>query len=68
MGSEESEGSVEEQVKEAFKEFREIQSNYAHLGALDSEPQWVAENYLACALNFRAKPAKLPKTADDWEL
>lgn len=55
-------------IQEAFQRFYRVQDRYACYGAYDSEPCYVMRSYLRKSLRFDEGPARLPTTAEDWQL
>ncbi|GEM_PF-1000365 len=55
-------------VREVLETFRQVQSRYLQFGADDTEPERVAQTYLARALGLDHGPPRLPCSAQDWDL
>lgn len=55
-------------VREALRQFRDVQNRLADFGASDTEPDWVMQNAVAVHLGLRKGRQTLPATADAWEL
>jgi len=60
--------TIKDHIRIAFDAFDKVMDKYAKYGAADSEPDAVAQVYVARTLGFSNKPAKLPCTANAWEL
>jgi hypothetical protein len=54
------------EVKQAFKEFNEAQSNFSNFGAYDTEPDWQFQNIIRNAVT-KGKGV-LPRSVRGWEL
>jgi hypothetical protein len=55
-------------VQGILRGFREAQIRYGDYGARDTEPDGVAQAYLACALGLEGGLPRLPTTREDWQL
>lgn len=55
-------------VDEIIEEFRSLQNRFTRHGATDTEPDHLAQAYLACALGLAEPEPFLPVTWEDWEL
>lgn len=55
-------------VDQVLERFRRVQNAYADQGAIDTEPDGVAQFYLACALGLADPEPRLPATRDEWSL
>jgi len=55
-------------VDEVLEDFRRVQLAHASQGAIDTEPDFVSQAYLASALGVIDREFRLPVTWEDWEL
>ncbi len=55
-------------VREVLETFHRVQSRYLDFGACDTEPERVAQTYLAQAVGLDHGPPRLPFSVQDWEL
>lgn len=55
-------------VEDVLRDFAGLQERYADQGASDTEPDLVAQTYLACALGVVDYNCALPSSWQDWDL